>query len=155
MSPATKRSADQAHAIALFATGALTCLYWVLFFLTDLTRPDFVSWPVSARQPQLAAVYEGFESAFPAADAFTGLCLAVAGLYLWAGDRLAALFGLVGAGALLFLALIDIEFNVLHGFYAPERLAGDVGLGLELFINIGCLSFGVFTLLRMWSKLKV
>ena len=67
---------------------------------------------------------------------------------------MAALFGLVGAGALLFLALIDIEFNVLHGFYAPERLAGDVGLSLELAINIGCLSFGVFTLLRMWSKVR-
>ena len=150
----TRSLGDRAHAIALFATGALTCLYWVLFFLTDLTRPDFASWPASSKTAALPAVYDGFESAFPAADAFTGLCLAVAGLYLWAGDRLAALFGLVGAGALLFLALIDIQFNILHGFYAPERLAGDVGLGVELIINIGCLTFGVFTLLRMWSKLK-
>ena len=147
----TRNAADRAHAIALFATGTLTCLYWVLFFLTDLTRPDFASWPASAKTAALPAVYDTFESAFPAADAFTGLCLAVAGLYLWAGDRMAALFGLVGAGALLFHALIEIEFKVLHGFYAPERLAGDVGLSLELAINIGCLSFGVFTLLRMWS----
>ena len=150
----TRNAADRAHAIALFATGALTCLYWVLFFLTNLTRPDFTSWPESARTPALPAVYDGFESAFPAADAFTGLCLAVAGLYLWAGDRLAALFGLVGAGALLFLGLIDVQFNVLHGFYAPERLANDTGLSIELIINIGCLTFGVFTALRMWSKLK-
>jgi hypothetical protein len=154
MTPSTRRAGDRAHAIALFAAGTLTCLYWVLFFLTDVTRPDFASWPVSARTPELPAVYDAFESAFPAADAFTGLCLAVAGLYVWAGDRLAALFGLVGSGALLFLALIDIEFNVLHGFYTPERLAGDVGLGLELAINLGCLGFGVFTLLRLWAKLK-
>ena len=154
MTVPTRSAGDRAHAIALFLAGALTCLYWVLFFLTDLTRPDFPSWPAAVRSPELPAVYDAFESAFPAADAFTGLCLAVAGLYLWAGDRLAALFGLVGSGALLFLALIDIEFNVLHGFYAPERLASDVGLSLELVINIGCLSFGVFTLLRMWRKVR-
>lgn len=154
MIPTTRNPGDRAHAVALFATGTLTCLYWVLFFLTDLTRPDLASWPAPARTPELPAVYDAFESAFPAADAFTGLCLAVAGLYLWAGDRLATLFGLVGAGALLFLALIDIEFNVLHGFYVPERLGSDVGLGIELTINLGCLSIGVFTVLRLWSKLK-
>lgn len=154
MIPATKSAGDRAHAVALFATGGLTCLYWVLFFLTDVTRPDFSAWPVSARPAELPSVYDAFESAFPTADAFTGLCLAVAGLYLWAGDRLALPFGLVGAGALLFLALIDIQFNVLHGFYAPERLAADTGLAMELAINVACVSFGIFTAFRLWARFK-
>lgn len=153
MTPSPSSAADRAHAAALFLAGVLTCAYWVLFFLTDVTRPDFAQWPAAAGSAALPAVYDAFESAFPSADAFTGLCLALAGLYLWAQDRLAALYGLVGAGALVFLALIDIQFNVLHGFYAPVRLAQDFGLGLELAINIGCLTFGAFTVIRLWRRL--
>lgn len=60
-------------------------------------------------------------------------------------------FGLVGAGGLMFLALIDIFFNITQGLYAPALLAHDLGMQMEVVINLACLLGAIWTIKRMWG----
>jgi hypothetical protein len=143
---------DRAHAtLMLVVAPVLVAAYWTLYFRTDLTRPAFVIAPAGADDAQRAAVYLGFEGAFPLPDAFVALAFALGGFYLLARDPKAVLFGLVGAGGMLFLALIDIWFNVAAGLYAPALLAADPGMQAEIAINAACLAGGVWTALRLWG----
>ena len=147
-----RQGLDRLHAaLMLFGAAVPTCLYWILFFGTDLTRPDFAHMPASVLTPDLQAVYLGFESAFPLPDAFTAIMFGVAALYLWAGNAKAVLFGLIASGAMGFLALIDINFNLLHGFYSSAVLSSDTGLQVEVAINIGCLGMSMWTAVRLWN----
>ena len=61
------------------------------------------------------------------------------------------LFGLVGSGALGFLALIDISFNLTHGLYAPTYLSKDGGLRMEVIINISCAVGAFWSIWRFWG----
>jgi hypothetical protein len=142
---------DRFHAVLLLLAASLTCAYWTAFFLTDWTHPDFAHLPQGVARADLPAGYMVFESAFPLPDAFVAVTLAVAGVYLWGGDPKAVLFGLVGAGGLMFLALIDIWFNVGNGFYRPDVLSRDIGLQIEVAINGGCFGLAVWTVLRLWN----
>lgn len=52
-----RQGVDRLHAaLMLFGAAVPTCLYWVLFFLTDLTRPDFAHMPAAVLTPDLQAV---------------------------------------------------------------------------------------------------
>jgi hypothetical protein len=139
---------DRVHAIVLVLGAALIASYWAAYFLTDWTKPDFVHDPAMARQ---AAVYLGFEGAFPLPDGFVAVCLLLAGLNLLAGRPAAVAFGLVGAGGLMFLALIDIFFNITQGLYAPALLARDFGMQMEVAINLACLFGAIWTAKRLWG----
>ena len=142
--------ADRIHAGVLLVGAALIAAYWTCFFLTDWTKPDFVHQVSDPRMVQLTAVYMGYESAFPLPDSFVAISAALAGFYLLAQDARAVLFGLFASGGLMFLALIDIYFNVLHGFYAPAMLAADSGMQIEVAINIVCVVGALWTLVRLW-----
>ena len=142
---------DRLHAVLLLVAAGLTCAYWTAFFLTDWTMPDFAHLPVGVRRADLQAVYLGFEGAFPLPDAFVAVSLAIAGVYLLGRDPKAVLFGIMGAGAMMFLALIDIWFNVQNSFYRPDALSGDVGLQIEVAINVTCVSLAGWTVLRLWN----
>jgi len=144
---------DRVHAgVLLFGIAGVICAYWIAFFLTDLTKPDFAHAAAGPALAPLVAVYMGFESAFPLADGFVAITAAIAALYLWAGDPKAVLFGLVSGGGLLFLALIDIYFNVLHGLYMPAMLAADSGMQIEAVINVGCVGVAVWSIWRLWRR---
>ncbi len=143
--------ANAVHAALLAAAAGLVCAYWAAFFLTDLTKPAFVLHPLGVDGRRLAAVYMGFEGAFPLADALVAVTLSLTAFYLLAGDRLAVPLGLVSAGAMLFLGLIDIWFNLAHGFYAAQVLARDPGLTLEAAINTACVVGPILSAWRLWS----
>jgi hypothetical protein len=143
---------DRFHALFLMIAGSgLVSAYWICFFLTDWTRPDFTHNLTDPKLVQLTAVYIGFESAFPLPDGFVAITSAISGLYLFARDPKAVLFGLVSGGGLMFLALIDIFFNVLHGFYAPAMLAADMGMQIEVAINVACVSGALWSIWRFWG----
>jgi hypothetical protein len=139
---------DRVHALVLLVSAALIAAYWTAYFLTDWTKPDFVHDPAMARE---AAVYLGFEGAFPLPDGFVAVCLLLAGLNLSGGRPAAILFGLVGAGGLMFLALIDIFFNITQRLYAPALLAHDLGMQMEVVINLACLFGAIWTIKRLWG----
>ncbi len=143
---------DKVHAAILAVGGSgLVCAYWIAFFHSDLTLPNFVHDMTNPRLVQLTTVYMGFESAFPLADMLVAVTSALAAFYLIGRDAKAVLFGLVASGALGFLAFIDISFNLLHGLYAPAKLLADPGLQVEALINISCVSGAIWSIWRLWS----
>ena len=142
------RPLDRIHAWLLLVGAALIAAYWLAYFSSDLTRPDFTHDP---RMASLTLVYLGFEGAFPLPDGFVAACLALAGVNLLLRRPAAVFFGLVGAGGLMFLALIDIFFNITQGLYAPAILAADAGMKLEVLINIVCVAGAIWTMARLWK----
>jgi hypothetical protein len=144
--------ADKIHAGVLsIGVAGLVCAYWVAFFHSDLTMPHFVNNLTNPDLIQFATVYIGFESAFPLADLFVAVTSALSAFYLIGRDAKAVLFGLIGSGALGFLALIDISFNYLHGLYAPAILLRDGGLRMEVIINISCAVGAFWSIWRFWG----
>jgi len=90
---------DKIHA-AILAVGVsgLVCAYWIAFFRTDATLPNFVHNMTNPAVIKLATVYMGFESAFPLADLLVAVTSALAAFYLIGRDPKAVLFGLVASG---------------------------------------------------------
>lgn len=143
--------ADKIHAAWLAAgAGGLVCVYWIAFYHSDLTMPEFVHNLTNPALAQFTAVYLGYESAFPLADLFVAVTSALSAFYLIGRDARAVLFGLIGSGALGFLGLIDISFNLQHGLYAPAVLLNDGGMQLELAINVICVVAAVWSIARFW-----
>jgi len=140
---------DRIHAALLVLLAVLIGLYWLAYFMTDVTLPEFTHDPAQAT---LTAVYLGYQDAFPAADGFVALTALIAARQLHRGRATALLMGLVSAGGLAFLALMDILFDLEHGFYAPPMLTSDPGMMLEAAINVGCVGFAFYSARRFWSR---
>jgi hypothetical protein len=122
---------------ALLILGAVVTLaYWLNYFIAGDVRvlPDY--W------------YSAFEDSFPVADGWMALCMLFAGIGLWRGTRTGALFGLMAGSALLYLAGMDITFNVEHGLYALLPKSGP--MLTEAWINASSLGLGIATLLMSW-----
>lgn len=144
--------ADRIHALLLIAIlPGLISLYWIAYFSSDWTLPKFAIHPGSSTAEGLTSVYLGFENAFPLPDAFVAVTSAIAGLYLLGRDAKAALFGIFSGGGLMFLALIDIYFNILQHFYTRKVLIGSSALDLEIAINIACFLGSVWSVWRLWG----
>ena len=142
---------DVVHIGVLVAGSVLVCAYWIAFFHSDITLPHFVH---DVQNPELVAlttVYMGFQSAFPLADLLVAVTAALATFYLIGQDAKAVLFGLVASGALGFLALLDISFNLSHGLYTPPYLFKDGGLQMEAMINISCVVGAAWSIWRFWG----
>jgi hypothetical protein len=76
------------------------------------------------------------------------LCMLAAGIGLWRGTRNGALSGLMAGSALLYLAAMDITFNVEHGLYALLPASG--AMITETWINASSLGLGIATLALSW-----
>ncbi len=72
----------------------------------------------------------------------------VAGIGLWRGTKSGALWGLMAGSALLYLAAMDITFNIEHGLYALLPHSG--AMIAEAAINATSLCLGIATLLMCW-----
>lgn len=121
---------DTLLAVLLLITAVVTVAYWVDFFVHGSVNVVDAEW------------YVKFERAFPAADAFMAISCAVSGVGLLAGSpaRVGVGFALVAAGALLFLGLLDVLFNVDNRLYAQVRTSWP--MRGELVINVWCLALG-------------
>ena len=127
--------ADRLHAAWLLIAALATVAYWIVYFSSGAT------------QLRSDAVYLGFESAFPLADGWMALCLTLAAIFLWRGDRRALLWGLCGASAMVFLGCIDLLFNIEQGHF---QRALNPELAAECVIVAFCGLFGPFTIWRLW-----
>jgi len=124
---------------ALLVFGALvTVAYWLNYFLFGDVRvlPDY--W------------YSAFEDSFPVADGWMALCMFAAGIGVWHNTLRGALMGLMAGSALLYLAAMDITFNVEHGLYALLPKSGP--MLTEASINLLSLSLGAVTLVFSWRR---
>ena len=122
-------------ATLLILGAAITVAYWLNYFIAGDVRVLSDSW------------YTYFEDAFPVADFWMALCMAAAGVGLWRGRQAGALFGLMAGSALLYLAAMDITFNVEHGLYALLPAGPMVA---ETWINASSLGLGIATLIMSW-----
>jgi hypothetical protein len=124
----------------LLLGAAVTIAYWVNYFVAGDVRvvPDL--W------------YSAFEDAFPVADGWMCICMIAAGVGFLRGKRSAPLFGLMAASALLYLAAMDITFNVERGLYRLLPASG--AMVTEAVINVASLALGVTTLTMCWRRAK-
>ena len=124
---------------ALLIVGALvTAFYWWSYFTGGDVMVLHDRW------------YTAFESSFPIADGWMALCMLAAGIGLWRGDAWGARAGLLAGSALLYLAAMDITFDVENGMYA--QLAASDAMKFELLINVWSLALGAATILFCWKR---
>jgi hypothetical protein len=133
VSPPPDAGAEHAAIGALLAgTGVGIALFWVAFFTVGLAPAD------------PPPCYLAFEHAFPGPDLVLAAVLIAAGLGLRVHDaprrRRCRGLALAGAGALVFLGLLDVSFNAQNGMYAIS--AADTALALA--INAWCIGLGAW-----------
>ena len=124
---------------ALLIVGAIvTGLYWWSYFSGGDVMASHERW------------YTAFESSFPVADGWMALCMAAAGIGFLTKNSWAQPLGLMAGSALIYLAAMDITFNVENDMYALA--ATDDAMKFEVFINVTTALLGVWTLLASWPR---
>ena len=91
-----------------------------------------------------------FQDAFPTADIWTAACCLTAGVGILTGRTYGLVFALLAASSLLFLALMDITFNVQNNLY--RLLKSSNPMKTELVINIWALSLGIILIAYSWPR---
>jgi hypothetical protein len=129
---------DTVIAVLLLVTAVGTVAYWVDFFWHGTVNVVEEEW------------YIRFERAFPVADGFMAACATAAGIGLLLGDEWGVALGLVAAGGLVFLGLMDVTFNVDNGLY--RRLADSGPMRAELVVNVWTLGVGAFVAVELVSR---
>ena len=146
----------------LIVTAVGTLLYWLDFFLAgtvDVVNDDW---------------YLTFQRAFPAADAWMAACALIAGAGFLCGPKTplsagarraegdgdgvlrmprtyppwASRFSLLAGSSMVFLALLDITFNLGNGLYA--YVSSSPEMGTEAVINLWSLSVGSIAIIVGW-----
>jgi hypothetical protein len=123
--------------VALWIAVVAIVAYWTIWFAVDR------SWLASLDTP----AYYAFENAFPLADGWLAVAAAAAAITLRA-DRPSAVFWVIAAGSAgLYLAGMDILFDLENGVYtAPDRAAA----ATEIAINLYSLGLGGWALAAGW-----
>jgi hypothetical protein len=135
--PAPDLSRRAAVAWALVGAAALLLAYWLTWYLggrlvlASSTRPAYVE----------------FEDAFPLADAWLGACAILSAEALWRGRRSALLWLLAGGGAGIYLAGMDVLYDLEHDIWTSGG-----GGAIELLINVITLTASVATLRWSWRR---
>jgi hypothetical protein len=122
-------------AILLLLTAVVTVAYWADFFVRGTVNVVEEEW------------YIRFERSFPAADGFMSACAAAAAVGLLADAGYGIAFALVAGGALIFLGLMDVTFNVENRLYRFLRTSWP--MRAELVINLWSLGLGAVVLVTM------
>jgi hypothetical protein len=122
--------------VSLWIASGLNALYWIVFFASGALRTS------------QDAVYLGFESAFPAADAW----LAAASIACAEGLRRrrgwAVLYGSAAGSAFIYLGLMDTLYSLEHGMYL--HLTAEIFA--EIVIEVTCFVFGPFLMWYVWRQ---
>jgi hypothetical protein len=138
-----RRSAAIKGAVALnVLLGIGVILYWAAWWLA----PGLVrSRPPSASD---YGVYMAFENAFPLADLWVTITALVGALGLWRLRSWGLLSTLLSAGGAIFLALIDLLYDLQHAMIlppAPEKF-------VDLLIVLGLLAVAPLAANLAWSE---
>jgi hypothetical protein len=126
--------------VVLILGAVVTALYWWSYFNGgDVTFTD-------------ARWYTAFESSFPIADAWMAVCMAASGIGLLLDRGWARPIGLMAGSALIYLALLDITFNVNNGLYAYAFNGPGLAMKAEFVINVTSALLGVWTIAACWPR---
>jgi hypothetical protein len=124
----------------LVLTAITTALYWVNYFTSGDVAVVAARW------------YTIFESSFPVADGWMALTALFAGLGYLFGWPQAGRFGLLAGSALLFLAAMDITFDVENNLY--PLAANSDAMKFEIVINAWSLMLGLWTIATSWRHTR-
>lgn len=114
-----------------------TTAYWIIWF--GVNR----GWLATVDTPS----YYAFENAFPLSDAWMAVTGVLAALALHRQRATALLWMPVTGSASVYLAGMDILFDLENGIYTH----GDPGgVGVEIFINVACLAGGAAVIAFAW-----
>jgi hypothetical protein len=122
----------------LILTAIVTVAYWADYFTSAEVAVVPARW------------YTAFESSFPVADAWMALASLLAGIAFWRGSPSAGRFGLLAGSALIYLAAMDITFNVENGLYALARSSN--AMRFEMLINGWSLVLGAAVIAASWRR---
>jgi hypothetical protein len=100
--------------------------FWTAFFTVGFANEAY------------PACYETFEHCFPLPDGFIAIILMAAWLSFGKNQGRYIQLTRVAGGAMIFLGLCDVSFNVLNSMYSISTAE----LLMNGFINIWCISFG-------------
>jgi hypothetical protein len=130
--------AQRVLGVLLIIGAIVTAFYWWSYFTGGDVMASHERW------------YAAFESSFPVADGWMALCMVAAGIGFVLNRSWAQPLGLMAGSALMYLAAMDIAFNVENGMYA---LAGvNDAMKFEVFINVTTLILGIWTLAVSWPR---
>ena len=124
-------------AVGLVAAVGIMLAYWLIWYFGDR------SLLASSTRP----AYVEFENAFPVADAWLSACALLGAEALWRGRRTALLWLLAGGGAGLYLAAMDVLYDVEHDIWTSGG-----GGAIELAINVITVVASVATLRWAWRR---
>jgi hypothetical protein len=110
--------------VVLWMAAIITPIYWIVFFASGSLTPAPTD--VGLR----------FELAFPGADLWLALAAALGAIGLRRRWRIGYPMAIAAASAMLYLALMDITFDLENGVYLLER--GQVAV--EIAINVLCVA---------------
>ena len=128
-------------ATLLIVTALVTAAYWANYFTGGDVKTVDARW------------YTAFENAFPMADGWLAATSLAAGIGLWRGLKWGPLAGLLAGSALLYLAAMDITFDVENELY--DLVLSSPQMQFELVINIWSLSLGIWTIVTCWSRAAI
>jgi hypothetical protein len=127
---------DRIHAGVMLFIAALGFVGWTVYWTTDLF--------VNPNDP----LWNRYEDTFVLADLLMCSSFLASGVLLLRGNVLAVPLGIAAAGAMVFLLALDFLFNVQNGYYRELTPV----LCIEIAINLLCLAFGPFTVIRLWRR---
>jgi hypothetical protein len=127
--------------VALIITAVGTICYWADFYIRGSVHVIKEDW------------YIKFERAFTPADIWMSVCALVGAAGLLTGETYGLVFALLAAGALLFLALMDITFNMQNNLY--RLIATSTQMKIELMINLLCLGLGIAIIVYLWPRIAL
>ncbi|MBN1689501.1 MAG: hypothetical protein JW901_00590 [Dehalococcoidia bacterium] len=119
-------------------TGVGILLFWIAFFTVGMAPEN----PPPG--------YFAYEHSFPLPDGLMCILLIAAGILLMKNRRAGMILSLIGAGALIFLGLLDFSFNLQNGVYAASVL----DMVINGLINAWCVGFGLFMSIVVGKALK-
>ena len=124
----------------LILTAIGVVYYWSDFYLRGSVHTIKEDW------------YIKFERAFPPADIWMAACALVGAIGLLLGQTYGVVFSLLAASSLVFLALMDITFNMQNRLY--HLVATLNQMRFELFINLWTLGLGIALVIYLSSRIN-
>ena len=119
--------------IFVILTAAGLVLFWIGFFTIGLA-PD--------KPP---AGYFAYEHSFPVCDITLAVVLLIGSIWSLKGQARGITLLAAGGGALVFLGILDISFNLQNGMYSISVM----DMILNAFINLWCVIFGAVIVAKM------
>lgn len=112
--------------------------FWIYFFL------------VENKDPENSPIYLHYERAFPLPDlGWVVVSLIIAAIGLLGNKNYGYIFTIASGGALIFLGLVDVAFNIQNGGYT-SKLEDTI---MNIVINGVCLVFGPISII--WASTRI